>query len=128
MKFTVPFGDVDMMGHVNNVRYFAYFENARVEHMLSIMGEWKAGDVGVILAHAEIDYKSRARFRDELTINLRTTSVGNTSWVYEYEILNEKEKRLVATGKTVQVAFSSKENRPVPIPPELKKKLEEKTA
>lgn len=128
LKFVVPYGDVDMMGHVNNVRYLAYFENARVEHMHSILGKWDFGDVGLILAHAEIDYKSTAKLRDELTVNLRTASIGNTSWVYEYEILNEHEKRLVATGKTVQVAYDYKERKPIPIPPEFKKRLQQEVA
>ena len=79
--------------------------------------------MGLILAHAEIDYKSRAGLRDELRLNLRVASVGNTSWVYEYEILNERENRIVATGKTVQVAYNYKEEKPAPIPPEFKEKL-----
>lgn len=112
-----------MMGHVNNVRYLAYFENARVRHMYSILGDWNFEDVGLILAHAEIDYKSVAKLRDELTVNLRIMSVGNSSWVYEYEIINEKEDRVIATGKTVQVAFDYKRRKPIPIPPEFKKQL-----
>ena len=71
MKFVVPFGDVDMMGHVNNVRYLAYFENARVEHLIQSGEKWRVEDMGLILAHAEIDYKSPAGLRDELQVNLR---------------------------------------------------------
>ena len=62
MKFVVPFGDVDMMGHVNNVRYLAYFENARVEHLHSMGEKLRVEDMGLILAHAEIDYKSPQGF------------------------------------------------------------------
>jgi acyl-CoA thioester hydrolase len=122
-KFIVPFGDVDMVGHVNNVRYLAYFENARVGHLYSGRGDWKFGDMGFILAHAEIDYKSPALLQDELRVNLRTSSVGNSSWVYEYEIIHERENRLVATGKTVQVAFDYGKRKSVEIPPEFKKRL-----
>ena len=113
-----------MMGHVNNVCYLRYFENARVGHMYSILGDWDFGSVGLILAHAEIDYKSTAKLRDELTVNLSVSSIGNTSWVYEYEILNEKENRVVATGKTVQVSYDYKTRKPIPIPAEFKKMLE----
>jgi acyl-CoA thioester hydrolase len=128
MRFVVPFGDVDMMGHVNNVRYLAYFENARVEHLYSMEEKWNFEEMGLILAHAEIDYKSRAGLRDELRLDLRVASVGNTSWVYEYEILNEHENRIVATGKTVQVAYDYKEAKPVPIPAEFKRKLQKEVA
>jgi acyl-CoA thioesterase FadM len=55
---------------------------------------------------------------------LRTSSVGNTSWVTEYEIYKEDDDdRLIASGKTVQVAFDFKEGKPLPIPPEIREKL-----
>jgi acyl-CoA thioester hydrolase len=123
IKFVVPFGDVDMMGHVNNVRYLGYFENARVEHLQSLVGPWKLAEQSFILAHAEIDYKSPSEYRDELSVGVRVASVGNSSWVYHYEVTNVKEKRLVAIGKTVQVAYDYAKGRPMQIPEAFKKKL-----
>ena len=122
-KFSVPFGDVDMLGHVNSTRYLAYFENARTEHLFSIAGLRRFDEIGLIIAHAEIDYKSAAEFRDELRVDLRTASVGNSSWVYEYEIFNETKKKLVAIGKTVQVAYDYKLDKSIPIPSDFKEKL-----
>lgn len=122
-KFKVPFGDVDMLGHVNNTRYLAYFENARTEHLFSLAGMHRFEEIGLIIAHAEIDYKSPAEFRDELRIDLRTASVGNSSWVYDYEIFNETKNRLVAIGKTVQVAYDYKMDKSIPIPNEFREKL-----
>ncbi len=103
IKLIVPFGDIDMMGHVNNARYLTYFEMARSEYLYTFAGKRDVGEIDIIIARAEIDYKSPAKWHDELIIKLRTASVGNSSWVYEYEILNENENRLVAVGKTVQV-------------------------
>ena len=123
VKFKVPFGDVDMMGHVNNVRYLGYFENARTEHLYSLVGEWRKGNLGFILAHAEIDFKSPAAYRDELEVTIRITSVGNTSWVYEYLVLNVQDKRTHATGKTVQVFYDYEQKKSMPIPQELREKL-----
>ena len=102
IKLVVPFSDVDMMGHVNNARYLTYFEMARTEHLYSQAGKLAASDIGIIIARAEVDYKFPAKWRDELTINMRTSSVGSSSWVYDYEILNEKENKTVAIGKTVR--------------------------
>ncbi len=116
--FTVPFSDIDMLGHVNNAKYLTYFETARTEHLFNIERKTKFMGLGVIMARVEIDYKSPARWHDELTLKMRTVSVGNSSWVYEYEIVNEKENnRVIAVGKSVQVAFDYKAQKPVPIPP-----------
>ena len=121
-KLTVPFGDVDMMGNVNNARYLSYFEIVRSEHLLSLRAA-DPGRIGVILAHAEIDYKAPSKWRDELILKMRTISVGNSSWVYEYEITNDKTSTIVATGKTVQVAYDYTSGHSIPIPVEIKKRL-----
>ena len=123
-KITVPYADIDMLGHVNNARYLTYFEIVRTEAIYSHRAMSDPKSIGIIIARAEIDYKSPARWRDELTVKMRTSHVGNSSWTSDYEITNEKENnKLVATGKTVQVAFDYAKGKPVPIPQELKTKL-----
>ncbi len=112
-----------MMGHVNNVCYLRYFENARTEHLHSMIGDWKKSKLGLILAHAEIDYRSPASYRDEIRVEIRVASVGNSSWVYEYLVLNQSENLVIATGKTVQVAYDYGLRKSVPIPEEFREKL-----
>lgn len=115
MRFQVPFGDIDMMGHVNNARFLTYFETARSNLLRKAFGDFPRDKVGLIIAHAEIDYKSPAKWDDELTVRVRPASVGNSSFVYEYEIVNQDGK-LVASGKTVQVAYDYSAGASVPIP------------
>lgn len=121
IKLKVPFGDVDMMGHVNNARYLTYFETARTEHMLVSFARQDPKEMGVIIAHAEIDYKTPAKWNDELTIKIRPSSVGTKSWVYEYEITNERDgNRIVAEGKSVQVAYDYKRGNSLVLPENIK--------
>jgi acyl-CoA thioester hydrolase len=115
LKFRVPFGDVDMMGHVNNARYLTYFETARTGLLLQSFGNFPRGRLGVIIARAEIDYKAPAKWNDELTVRVKPTSLGNRSFVYEYEILNQ-ENELVATGKTIQVAYDYEKGESILVP------------
>ena len=115
IKFRVPFGDVDMMRHVNNAKYLTYFETARAELLQQSFGGFPEGRLGVILARAEIDYKIPAKWRDELTVKVRPSSLGNSSFVYEYEITNQ-EGKIVAIGKSVQVAYDYTNNTSIPIP------------
>ena len=125
IRFRVPFGDVDMMGHVNNARYLTYFETARTEHMLTALGRQDPREMGLIIARAEVDYKSPARWNDELTVKIRPSAVGTKSWTYEYEITNEKEgNRLVAVGKSVQVAYNYKTGTTVALPDSIRAVLQ----
>lgn len=123
IKFIVPFSDVDMMGHVNNVCYLRYFENARTEHLYSLVGDWKRSNLSLILARAEIDFKSPAAYRDEIRVDIRVASIGESSWVYEYLIVNSKEDRILAKGKTVQVAYDYGQKKSIAIPEEFRGKL-----
>lgn len=115
MKFRVPFGDVDMMGHVNNVKYLTYFETARTNLLNESLGNFRSGGWGLILAHAEADYKLPVKWNEELCVRVRPIAVGNSSFTYEYEIKNE-EGKLVATGKTVQVTYDYSKGTPIPVP------------
>jgi len=123
LRMTVPFSDIDMMGHVNNARYFTYLETVRAEHMHNFTKGRDALELGIIIARAEIDYKYPAVWLDVLLVKMRTISVGNSSWVYEYEIVDEKSDRVIALGKTVQVAYDYGTKTPIAIPEELKKML-----
>jgi len=123
IRMTVPFSDIDMMGHVNNARYFTYLETVRAEHMYNLTKGKDADGLGVIIARAEIDYKAPARWLDALIVKMRTIAVGNSSWTYEYEIFDEKNNWVIAVGKTVQVAYDYRTRTPIPIPPDMKEKL-----
>lgn len=105
-----------MMGHVNNVRYLEYLENVRFEHLQSIAGDAESQEKGLILARAEIDYKTPAFYREELSVGIRVASIGRSSWVYEYEVISVRDNRVVALGKTVQVAYDYKVKKSIPIP------------
>lgn len=122
-RFRVPFGDVDMMGHVNNAKYLTYFETARTNLVTKAFGNFAKERTGLIIARAEIDYKSPAKWNDELIVRVRPISLGNSSFVYEYEIINEQSKKLVATGKSVQVAYDYAKGVSIPIPEPIKSLL-----
>jgi acyl-CoA thioester hydrolase len=123
----VRFRDCDPMGHVNNAAYLTYLEQARFKHWQSLWGfhlsEFPGETPGVILARAEIDYKSPARYGDLLEVRIGLAGIGRTSFTYEYEIVDQQQ-RIVATAKTVLVMYDYTTSKPVPVPPEIRAKLE----
>jgi acyl-CoA thioester hydrolase len=70
---------------------------------------------GIILAHAECDFRRAARDGDMLEVRLNVADIGRTSFKYEYEIVDE-QGRMIATARTVQVMYDYAAERPVPIP------------
>lgn len=119
----VRFRDVDVIGHVNNAVYFTYMEQARTEYWMQLFHLKDLSQLAFIVAHAECDFKIPARFRDELEISIRTTSVRNSSFVWEYEIRNSANGEVMATGKTIQVYYDYSQQKSIPVPQDIRAKL-----
>ena len=49
-RFSVPFADVDMMQHVNNVAYIRWCETLRAEYFARVMGTQINSERGMIQA------------------------------------------------------------------------------
>ena len=134
-SINVRFRDCDELGHVNNAVYFTYLEEARwafFRHLQDRLREhgWnKTVEVprepGTILAHAECDFRSEAKYGDVLDVLVKVSSVGRSSFSYEYEVVDTSTDRLVATAKSVQVSYDAAGKRSVPIPDALRGVLEE---
>ena len=114
-RLEVRFRDCDPLGHANNAVYLTYLEQARFSHWRRLWGFGTAASApevpGVILARAEIDYRSPVRYGDTLEVRIGLAAIGRTSFTYDYA-----QGRVVATARTVQVMYDYKESKPVPIP------------
>jgi len=117
IRIEVRFRDCDPLGHVNNAVYLTYLENAR-------FAIWKAqGVTGVILARAEVDFRSQSRYGDELEVRRRLEGFGRSSFRYEYEIVDVPSQRVVVTARTVQVHFDYAAQVPVALSDALRARL-----
>lgn len=119
IEIRVPWGDVDGAGHVNNARYFTYFETARVEAYFQMTGRTSTSrveDLDIILASTKCDFRAQASMGDELLVAVRPGPVGETSFVLRYDITNKRDGALVAQGESVQVCYdyAKQEKRRVP--------------
>jgi acyl-CoA thioester hydrolase len=122
----VRFRDCDPLGHVNNAAYLTYLEQARLFYWRSLWGfglDDGTARPGVIMARAEIDYRMPARYGQTLDVRIDVAAIGRTSFTYDYEIVDE-QGRVVASARTVQVMFDYVEGAPVPIPPEIRQKMQ----
>jgi acyl-CoA thioester hydrolase len=81
----VRFSDVDVYGHVNNVKYFEYFQEARIP-MMERLGR-SLPDVDrfhVVVAQTDVDYRVTILFRLEpYDVHTRVTHVGTKSFTLE---------------------------------------------
>ena len=125
-RLEVRFRDCDPMGHVNNAVYLTYLEQARFAHWRALWGfsleDLPAGSPGVILAHAEIDYRRPVRSGELLEVRIGVAAIGRTSFTYDYEVV-DSSGGIVATARTVQVMYDYSTHKPVPVPDQIRAKI-----
>jgi len=119
----VPYGDVDAMGHLNNVAYLRYMEFARQKYWLALRGSRDYLDIDFVVARAEIDYRASVYMGDVLDIEIRVSRMGNSSFDFVYRITAE-DGRLVAEATTTQVCWDWRANEKRTLTPERRAEIE----
>lgn len=118
------FADFDMMGHVNNAVYFTYLEIARTKYWNhAIQWDWKK--TGVVIAQASLDYILPVLLTDKISMYVRTSKIGNSSFELEYilvKLVHGKEE-ICNRGKTTCVAFDYATKRSFPVPKEERERM-----
>ncbi|MFI5453284.1 acyl-CoA thioesterase [Pedobacter sp. UC225_61] len=120
------FADLDMLGHVNNAVYFTYMEIGRTKYWNHAIN-WDWHKTGVIIGQASIDYLAPLFLGDKITMYVRTSRIGTTSFDLEYLIVKDVNGKEVtcSKGKTVCVAFDYSSKKPVQIPERERNKMME---
>ena len=118
----VRFSDIDILGHVNNVAYFSYFEMARIHYFYPILGpSWDWMTQGVVLVKNEATYISPIFLHDKPKIILRVTEIGTKSFTLVYDVY--VEEKLCASGLSKLVCYNNKLKHSIEIPGQMKTAL-----
>jgi acyl-CoA thioester hydrolase len=114
----VAWGEMDALGHVNNVAYFRYMESARVAFLvrLGIDRLRMATGVGVILQSAQCRFRRPVVFPDTLMISSRVTAIEADRFTLEHEMTSKALGEVVAIGSGMIVAYDYAKNVKVSLP------------
>lgn len=119
----VRFCETDALGHVNNVSFLIYMEEARVTFLKGIGFDFSREDLFVVLVSASCDYLSQAYFDQSLLIKTYVEKVGNKSVTLVQELSDHESGKPIAKGKAVCVFLSKEKDQAVPIEDQLRKDL-----
>src|SRR4051794_40972368 len=101
VKQAVVWGDMDSYQHVNNVVYFRYFENARLEYFkqLSWFELEETGGIGPILAATSARFRKALTYPDTIHIAARAQELGEDRFLLQHIIVSEKLQAIATEGQ-----------------------------
>ncbi len=101
--------DMDAYGHVNNVTYLVYLEEARVS-LFEKMDLANPLETGVVVARHEIDYRKPLVYRAEpISVDIWVANVRRRSWTFQH-VIHDDAGTVYAQAMTVMVAWDIKEH------------------
>jgi acyl-CoA thioester hydrolase len=122
--------DMDSLGHVNNVTYVDYLQEARVD-MLAVHAPETGGEAlaeGVVVVRHEVEFVAPLVYRSEpVRIETWVSRIRAASFTMRYEILDELpdgERRIYTRAATVLTPFVFATERPRRVSQEEKDVLE----
>lgn len=122
---SVTWGDMDQNGHVNNVEYFRYMENARVEYYRRIGKFELERETGItlVLKSTTCNYVAPLAYPDRIAVGARVKEIGARQVIMTYLVVDTQRNRVAALGEATIVALKVADKTKVPIPNILKRRI-----
>ncbi len=103
---TVRWGDMDAMGHVNNIMYLQYLESARVAYFETIgwpVHTESGARQSPVLVSQTFNYRRQVVYPDELEVGVTCREIRSRSFVLAYGVFRKGTDILVGDGTSVAV-------------------------
>lgn len=116
---------VDRNGHVNNVAYIQWLQDAAVRHAQAsgcVQATTALGASWVVRTH-HIEYLAPAFAGDTLTMLTWVANFQKVRSLRKYKIVRTADQTIVARAETDWVLVNAKTGRPLAIPDEIKNTL-----
>lgn len=108
---------MDVMGHVNNVTYFRYFENARIEWLHSVGAPPNSSGDGPVIVNAFCNFLKQLEYPGNLRLKHYVAGLGRTNFETFLTIERTDTPGIIhANGgaTTVWVNFKNQESVEIP--------------
>ena len=121
-RVPLRWGDMDSLGHVNNVIFLRLLEEARVQFFAGLRPTGEHG-YGVLAARHEIDYLRQLHYSSQpVEIPLWIERIGTASFTTAY-VVRDPAGDVVCAAKTVIVSIDAATGAAVPIPDGMRARL-----
>ncbi|MEP7276478.1 MAG: thioesterase family protein [Betaproteobacteria bacterium] len=111
----IRWADMDMLGHVNNVVYFRYMKQARIEWFLaSAQGGGYGEGEGPVIASASCNFRVPLVYPGTVEVRMWLGDAGRTSLGSFYELWSDGKAHADGAARIVWIDLATGRPRPLP--------------
>ena len=111
----IRWGDMDALGHVNNIVYFQYMEQARIEWLYAHRGDGShAGGTGPVIVNASCTFLVPLVYPGDVEVRMYLGEAGRSSVATLYELDAGGQRAAEGAAKMVWIDLASGKSVPLP--------------
>lgn len=113
----IRWGDLDALGHVNNIIFFQYCESARIAYFDAVgLDRFRQRPTdGPGMVTASLNFRRQLHYPGSVLVTANTTKVGSKSFTLSYVIRDQADNQVVADGESVCVWVDYAAGRAMPL-------------
>ena len=99
----IRWGDLDALGHVNNIIFFQFCESARIAYFeaLELDRHKRKPTDGPGMVAANLNFRRQLKYPGTVEVLANTTQVGERSFTLAYQLFDLADRAVVADGASV---------------------------
>lgn len=115
MEVQLRFNDIDILGHMNNTRYFSLYDTGKARYFETVHGvdDWRR--VEAVIANINCTYVAPIFFGEKISVGTRCLWLGEKSFGLQ-QILFDDKGEVRSVCETVMVSFDAEKHRSVELP------------
>jgi acyl-CoA thioester hydrolase len=117
--FRVPQSAIDEYGHVNNVIYVQWMQDAAIHHGETFTEYKLAENTGWFAREHRIEYLTPAYEGDEIEVRTWLVEMRRVRAQRKYEFVRKADGKVIAKGETQWIYVDLTTGRPIAIPAEI---------
>ncbi len=131
VEIPVAWGEMDALGHVNNVVFFRYMETARVAFIRELgwkdpgagSGHLGQNGIGFILQSAQCRFRRPLVYPDTVRVTARLATISEDRFSLDHEIISTAQNEVAAVGQGTIVMYDYTSSQKAAVPTGLRDRL-----
>jgi|JI8StandDraft_1071087.scaffolds.fasta_scaffold234161_2 acyl-CoA thioester hydrolase len=124
VNIAIDWAELDLFGHVNNVAFFRYLQNTRVQYCqaigITVLNE--TGKPGFVVASSKCQFLKPLYFPGQVQVMVKTEWIKNSSFQLSYQLFNQHNEK-VAEAEDVLVLYDYSKGSKMLVPIEIRERI-----